>query len=168
VEESSQTPGYPPTSINADDAFDQVVENLVGIPKVAVEIDPRNEKRRAPNKFVLRIKPSIRFPQPLKVTALKAGGQIFISLVTERGVVLRQYHHQYGNHPNPDKNIVGRSHKHFPTKKYPLREGHKGIDTWAYEPEPYPQEFAGAVKEFCAECNITIEALQERASLRWF
>ena len=154
--------------LRKDNSFEPVIEELVNAPKVAVEIEPQKGKHHVPNKFVLRVKGTPEHRKRLKVVATRAGGQWVISLVTEQGAILRQYHYQYSPHPNPDGSIVGRSHKHFPTKHYPLRKSHKDIETWAYDPGPYPQDFVEAVKEFCKECNITIEALQERISLGWF
>lgn len=154
----------PPVVLRKDDAFDSMVEELVNTPKVAVETDTRKTSQRIPNKFVFKIKAHLEHSKHFKVTATKAGGQWYISLVTESVDILRQYHFQYNGHTNPDGTTIGRSHKHFPTRQHPLREGHKDIETWAYDPGPYPQDFEGSVKEFCSECNITIEALQERVN----
>ena len=168
MNKSQQFPNLPSLSINKSDRYVFDTEQLVSTSKVAVEFMGERGRRNAPNEFVLRVRASEGHPPGFRVTATKNGGQWFISLVTERGHVLRQYHYQYSHHENPDGSVVGRSHKHVPTKKYPLREGHKGIDTWAYDPGPYTHDFVGAIKEFCKECNITIQALQERLSLRWF
>lgn len=154
--------------VGQDNCLDSAVEELVATPKVAVEVLGERRKHHVPSEFVLRVKVTSQHLKRLKVTATRAGGQWFITLVTERGEILRQYHFQYGSHENPDGTVVGRSHKHFPTEKYPLQEGHKGIETWAYDPGAYPDDFVEAVKEFCKECNIAIAALQERLSLRWF
>jgi len=168
VREKRQIPSLPPTVIGQHNYFDSVTEQLVATPKVAVEIIGGRRIHHAPNEFVLIVKAATEHSKRLKVTATKAGGQWFLSLVTERGEILRQYHYQYSPHSNPDSTVVGRSHKHFPTEQYPLREGHKDIETWAYDPGAYPLDFVEAMKEFCKECNITIEALQERLSLGWF
>jgi len=168
VREKRQIPSLPPAVIGQHNYFDSVVEQLVATPKVAVEIIGGRRIHHAPSDFVLIVKAATGHSTRLKVTATKAGGQWFLSLVTERGEILRQYHYQYSPHSNPDDTVVGRSHKHFPTEQYPLREGHKDIETWAYDPGAYPPDFVEAVKEFCRECNITIEVLQERLSLRWF
>lgn len=152
----------------SNNCLDSMVETLVASPKVAVEVVGERRKHHVPSEFVLRVKAASEHSKRLKVIAMKSGGQWFITLVTEQGEVLRQYHFQYSGHENPNGTVVGRSHKHFPTKRYPLQEGHRGIETWAYEPEPYPPDFVESVKEFCKECNIAIEALQERLSLRWF
>lgn len=167
VQPSQGTQAYLSGLTGAGDSLDTAVEELVRAPKVAVETDPRGLGLRAPNRFVLRVKVALHHSVQLKVVATKAGGQWYLSLVTERGKVLRQYHKQYGPHRNPDQTPVPPLHKHFPTKRYPLREGHKDMDTWAYDPGEYPAEFVGGVKEFCKECNVEIEALQERLNLRW-
>ncbi len=168
VNRSQKFPSLPPLSINKSDSYVFNTEQLVSTPKVAVEFMGERRRRNAPSEFVFRVRESEGHSSRLRVTATRSGGQWFISLVTERGQVLRQYHYQYSPHKNPDGNVVGRSHKHVPSNNNPLREGHKGIDTWAYDPGPYPHDFVEAVKEFCKECNITIQALQERLSLRWF
>ncbi len=168
VKQISLIQNVPSTMIAADDSLNSTLEGLVNAPKIAVEIDPKGERYRVPSEIVLRVRLVQDHSKHLKVVAKKAGGQWYITLVTERGEVIRQYHYQYSEHPNPDGATVGRSHKHFPTKRHPLREGHVGIETWAYDPEPYPEDFLDAVKEFCKECNIVIEGLQERVGLRWF
>lgn len=168
VEREYETRSLPPVGIGKDDSFEPIVEELVSAHKVAVDVVGRRKMHHAPSEFVLEVKAIPVHSKHLKVIATRAGGQWFISLVTEQGEVLRQYHNQYGPHPNPDGTIVGRSHKHFPTEQYPLQKGHKGIETWAYNSGHYPQDFVEAVKEFCEECNITIQALQERLDLRWF
>jgi hypothetical protein len=144
------------------------VEQLVSAQKVAVELTGGRQQIHPPNEFVLKVRTNPGHSVQMRLIATRNGGQFFITLITERGDVLRQYHYQYSPHPNPDGTNVGRSHKHFPTMLHPLRESHKDIDTWAYDPGYFPQDFVEAVKEFCKECNITIEALQERLSLRWF
>jgi hypothetical protein len=168
VNKNQQFPSLPPLSINKGDSYVFDIERVVSTPKDAVEYRGERRRQHAPSDFVLRIREITGYSPGLMVTATKMGGQCFISLVTERGKILRQYHLQYSTHQNPDGSMVGRSHKHVPTNKYPLREGHKGIDTWAYDPGSYPYDFVEAVKAFCKECNIKIEALQERLSLRWF
>ncbi len=161
-------PSLPPIVISQNDSFKRVVEELVSAHKVAVDVVGGRRMHHAPSEVVLEVKVIPAHSKDLKVIATRGGGQWFISLVTEQGEVIRQYHNQYSPHQNPDSTIAGRSHKHFPTNQYPLREGHKGIETWAYDPGPYPQDFVEAVKHFCKECNITIQALQERLDLRWF
>ncbi len=168
MEGKYETPSLPSVVIDSGDYFQPAVEKVVSAPKVAVEVSGGQRMHHAPSEFVLRVKVIPEYPKRLKVIAKRAGGQWFISLVTEQMDVLRQYHYQYSQHGNPDGSVVGHSHKHFPTVHYPLREGHKGIETWAYDPGPYPQDFVEAVKEFCKERNITIQALQERLLLRWF
>jgi len=163
-----ETQSLLPVVIGRDDSFEPIVEELVSVPKAAVEIVGGQRKHHAPNEFVLKVGVAQEHRRPLRVLATKHGGRWFISLVTEQMDILRQYHYDYAGHGNPDDTVVGRSHKHFPTHKYPLRESHKGIETWAYDPGSYPQDFVEAVKHFCKECNITIQALQERLSWRWF
>lgn len=156
-EHKSHNPLY--VDIGSDDCFEPAVEELVNIPKVAIEIYPRLHRRNlprthnVPNEVVLTVRAIFRHFKPMRVIATKGGGQWFIQLVTERGDMLRQYHHQYNSHTNPDGSTVSSSHKHFPTKKYPLYKSHHRIDTWAYEPESYPQDFIEAVKTFCKECK---------------
>lgn len=168
VDRSHQSPSLPTVAISPSNSFISIVEELVNAPKEAVEMSGGRRKHHAPSNFILRVKVIQGHSNRLKVIAIKAGGQWFISLVTEQGEVLRQYHYQYNTHPNPDGSTVGRSHKHFPTRRYPLRKRHKDIQTWAYDPEPFPHDFEDAVKHFCEECNITIQSLQERLNLRWF
>ena len=163
-----ETQSLPPVEIGEDDSFEPTVEQLVSASKVAVEIDDGQRKHHAPNEFVLNVKVLPQHAKRLKVIARRAGGRWFITLVTEQMEILRDYHFNYAEHGNPDDTVVGRSHKHFPSRKYPLRKSHKGIETWAYDPGPFPQDFVQAVKHFCKECNITIEGLQERFPLRWF
>lgn len=158
----------PAVVIGKEDSLEPIVEELVSARKVAVEVIGGRRIHHAPSEFVLRVKVIPEHFKRLKVIATRAGGQWFISLVTEDMDILRQYHYQYSHHGNPDGTIVGPSHKHFPTVQCTLREGHKGIETWAYDPGPYPQDFVEAVKHFCEECNISIQALQERLPLRWF
>jgi len=167
VEGEYQTRSSPPVQIGTDDSFETVVEELISAHKVAVDVVGGRRMQHAPSDFVLEVRVIPLHSKHLKVIATKAGGQWFISLVTDQGEVLRQYHNQYSPHPNPDGTIVDPSHKHFPTQRYPLQKGHKGIETWAYNPGPYPKDFVEAVKCFCKECNIIIHALQERLDLRW-
>lgn len=156
------------TIINGKDALVPSIEELVNAPKVAVEIDRGKRKHNAPNEFILEIKPITSYSKRLMVIARKGGGRQFISLVNERGEVLRDYHYHYSGHRNPDHTASGPSHKHFPTQSYPLRESHRDIETWAYDPEPFPDDFIEAVIHFCKECNITIQGLQQRLLWRWF
>lgn len=151
-----------------NDSLNTDLEKLVNAPKVAVEITPKKRKHSIPNEVVLRVKLTEGYPRSLKVLATKAGGQWYISLVTDRSDILRKYHYQYRGHPNPDDTITGRSHKHFPTLKCPLLESHKEIKTWAYDPEPFPDDFGAAVKHFCKECKIDMGGIQERLPLEWF
>ena len=145
------------------DSLNSDIEKLVGMPKVAVEITPRKRKHTIPNEFVLRVKSVEGHSRSLKVLAKKAGGQWYISLVTDQGdIILRKYHYQYRGHPNPTDKVTGRLHKHFPTVKYPLLESHKDIKTWAYDPKPFPNDFGEAVKHFCRECKIEMVGIQER------
>ena len=157
-----------PTLIGENDILVPSVEELVSAPKIVVEIEGGKRKHNAPNEFTLRVKPSSSHSRRLIVLARKGGGRRFISLVTEQGDVLRQYHYDYSGHGNPNHTTVGQSHKHFPTRNYPLRGSHKGIETWAYDPGLFPEDFVDAVKHFCKECNVVIQGLQERLPLRWF
>lgn len=157
-----------PTLIGENDTLVPSIEELISAPKVAVEIKGGKRRHNAPNEFVLRVKPNSRHSKRLIVLARKGGGRHLISLETEQGDVLRQYHYHYSGHGNPNRTTVGRSHKHFPTQKYPLRESHKDIETWAYDPGPFPEDFVDAVKHFCKECNIIIQGFQERLPWRWF
>ena len=153
--------------INNHNSLDEYIEELISVPKIATEILDTRTKQKIPNEFKLRVKSKTGHLKNLKVLAIKAGGQHFISLVTEQGDILRQYHYQYNGHKNPDKSKTGKSHKHFPTRIYPLRKSHKRMDTWAYDPtDIFPADFVEAVKHFCKECNIEVNALQER--LEWF
>ena len=147
------------------DYLDEDIERIVQEPKVAVEIIPRRRRQSVPNEFVLRVRLARGHSRGLKVLARKAGGQWFISLTTERGDIIRRYDYQYRGHPNPNGTMTGKSHKHIPTERYPLIEGHKKINTWAYDPETYPDEFEEAVKCFCVENNIDLVAIQQR--LNW-
>ncbi len=144
------------------------VEDLLQAPKVAEEINGGKRKHAAPNEFRLRVKRASGRNPGLIVVARKGGGSWFITLVTEHGDVLRQYHYGYTGHGNPNGTITGRSHKHFPTRNCPLQWSHKGIKTWAYDPDPFPGDFVDDVKHFCEECNIVIQRLQERLQWRWF
>lgn len=154
--------------IGENDLLNPKVEELVSAPKVATEIDRGKKKHNAPNEFVLRVKALSSHSKRLNVIARKGGGRWFISLVTEQMDILRKYHYDYSGHGNPDGTSVGQSHKHFPTQQYPLRESHKDIETWAYDPGAFPQDFVEAIKQFCKECNITVQGLQERLDWRWF
>ncbi len=169
MQKGCQVSSLPPhVAIGKSDSFVADVEELVSARKEAVEVIGGRRAHHAPSEFVLRVRVVPQYPRQLKVVASRAGGQWYISLITDQGDILRKYHYQYSTHPNPDQTIVDRSHKHFPTQRYPLRERHKGVETWAYDPGPYPKDFVDAVKFFCDECNITIRALQERLDLRWF
>lgn len=151
-----------------DDYLVSDVENLVKAKKEAVEVTPKRRKHSVPNEFVLRVKVVSGLHSNLLVLAKKAGGQKFISLVTERGEKIREYHYQHAGHPNPDNSITGKSHKHLPTEKYPILKNHKKDKTWAYDPEEYPEDFEGAVIDFCEENNIDLVALQKRLKEGWF
>lgn len=165
VEEMQSMTSLP---VDNNDSLVLTTEALVKVSKVAVEIEGGRRRHSAPNEFVLRVKPEPGHSKRLLVLAQKSGGRRFISLVTENGEILRQYHRDYSGHGNPDDTVVSKSHKHYPTQKYPLGDSHRNIDTWAYDPGPFPEDFVEAVKHFCVECNITIEGLQERLPLRWF
>ena len=141
------------------------IERLVSVPKHAIEISPKGKTQKIPNEFILRIRQEIGHSVGMKVLAKKAGGQWFITLLTDKHVIIRQYHYQYNGHPNPDGNTTGRSHKHFPTKRHPLQENHRDTESWAYDPGPFPHDFVEAVRLFCSECNISLEYVQERLEL---
>ncbi len=148
-----------------NDWLNSDIEHLVDEAKDASEITPKSRKHSVPNELVLRVKIAGGHRRDLKVLARKAGGQWYIKLVTDKGDILRDYHYQYREHTNPDESITQRSHKHFPTMKYTLLDSHRGIDTWAYDPEPFPADFGEAVKAFCKENNIDITGIQSRLNL---
>jgi hypothetical protein len=155
----------PISAIKGNGSLLPEIERLLAIPKSATEILPRGRGKNKPKELILRIKANNTHFGGMKLLAKEARGQWFITFLTDKNDIIRQYHYQYNGHPNPDSSITDRSHKHFPTKKYPLLESHNEIDTWAYNPEPFPDDFIEAIKSFCKECNISLEAIQERLRL---
>lgn len=143
------------------------VEMLLHTPKTAREPPRASRRHSVPSEIEMRVEVQAAHVRPLILRASKRGSRCVIRLTDSRGVIIREYNRQYGSHVNPDGTEVGFSHKHFPTREHPLPEKHQGLSTWAYEPEEaFPEDFLSAIKAFCCECNISVEALSTR--LEWF
>lgn len=154
--------------LSDNDSLVSDVESLVEVRKVATEVVPKRRSTKVPNELVFRIKVAHKHTIKLTMLARNVSGQWFLSLQKSNGDILRKYHYQYEGHPNPNEEIITNFHKHFPTQKYPLSIKREDDDTWAYDLGDMPENFLEAVKDFCIECNIEIESVQERLNPEWF
>lgn len=87
----------------------------------------------------------------------RRGSQIQVSLVRRDGSVLRLWHHHPNAHVNPDGNLVGPTHTHFPTLGHPIDMiNHQGRSTWAFPTyDMNPEEIRSVLVWFAQHCNIS-------------
>lgn len=143
--------------IGEDDQLDLHVEQLVSRPKNVrrAHWDPRGRSFRLTADAVVRETGEVLH---LEIQYHgRRGSQIQVTLARRDGGVLRQWHHHPNGHVNPDGNLVGPTHMHFPTVGHPIdMVNHRGRSTWAFPTyDMNPEDMRSVLERFAQHCNIS-------------